>query len=268
MTSRIHTCAHGALQAGGEQQANAVLFLQVYARILEAVVQLDIYRAHIFSEAGEVKPYLRHLIDRLVALVLTGEEGGGIGEGRGELNQAAKGRRRAAMAQVPPEHALLQVRLEQALLQAASHMLLIDHTAVEPHAHKLSAVAMKSLGAAPGSGVRLAAVASAAAGAGANVSTAAVGFLSGFSQTMSRLNQGEKFVECFLSALRVHALPPVDPMLDPSLLALGSVPSPRFTCMRTSERPAEACRGRAQRSAYKWHLRADDDKLFSTWLWD
>jgi hypothetical protein len=204
-------------EAGGEQQGHTVLFLQVHARVMETVVQLDIYRAHVFSEAGEVKPYLRHLIHRMVALALSGAEaaGGGGGGAEGE----SKGQGNAAMSQVGQEGGFLE---EQALLQAATYMLLIDHTAAEPHAHNLTALAVKSLrcASASGAGVHLAAVA--AEGAGGDVRDAAEGFLSGFLRTMSRLNQGEKFVECFLAALRVHALPPTDPMLDPTLLAFSA----------------------------------------------
>ena len=176
-------------QASKHPDDKVLLLVRVYANILETVVHLDVYRAHIFSEAGEVKPFLRHLVDVLVSLGLSADcaEVGACGQsGSNEMVEA--------------------------LLQGVSHMLSIDHTAVEPHAQALSSLAMSTLRTSTPNSV----TASAACGA-------AVGFLSSISRTMSRLNQGERFMEWFLAALRQHALPPIDAVRDASLLAFRSV---------------------------------------------
>ena len=176
-------------QASKHPDDKVLLLVRVYANILETVVHLDVYRAHIFSEAGEVKPFLRHLVDVLVSLGLSADcaEAGACGQ------SGSNG-------------------VVEALLQGVSHMLSIDHTAVEPHAQALSSLAMSTLRTSTPNSV----AASAACGA-------AVGFLSSISRTMSRLNQGERFMEWFLAALRQHALPPIDAVRDASLLAFRSV---------------------------------------------
>lgn len=39
---------------------------------------------------------------------------------------------------------------------------------------------------------------------------------------MSRLQQGERFIEWLLAAARLHPAPPVDARLDPTLIALSA----------------------------------------------
>jgi len=146
-----------------------------------------------FPEAGEVKPYLRHLVDFAVTL------------GAGRVSQEGD----ATVAG--------QQKMVQAVLEAARHMLLIDHTAVEPHAQSLCTLAMRALGAAAASS----ATPSHASDTG-EMSAAAVGFLSSLSRTMSRLNQADKFIEWFLTGVRIKAVPCADAMRDATLVALSA----------------------------------------------
>jgi hypothetical protein len=110
-----------------------------------------------------------------------------------------------------------QQKMVQAVLEAARHMLLIDHTAVEPHAQSLCTLAMRALGAAAASSP----TPSHASDTG-EMSAAAVGFLSSLSRTMSRLNQADKFIEWFLTGVRIKAVPCADAMRDATLVALSA----------------------------------------------
>ena len=129
-------------------------------------------------------------------------------------------------------------------------MLLIDHTAVEPHAQSLSALAMAAIA----REAQRSAVKTCAGDVGHDNSVcgaqaAAAGFLRCLSRTMRRLNQPDKLLQWFLAAIRCHPLPAPDPALDPTLAAL------RFerACGRVCKRgvPEQECGSVACRSSPK-----------------
>ena len=186
--------AHSTVSDAADGQV--VLLVRTYSNILEAVVQLDVYRAHVFSEAGEVKPYLRHVVDVLVAVGVGNHDGGEGGEGK---NGAAR-----------------------PLMQALSQMLQIDHAAVEPHAQRLCTLALSAIRAAAPSASSAPYALPAHFCNRPSPASAAEMFLSELSRTMSRLQQGERFIEWLLAAARLHPVPPVDARRDPTLITLSA----------------------------------------------
>ena len=188
---------HGAPSTVSDAvDAQVVLLVRTYSNILEAVVQLDVYRAHVFSEAGEVKPYLRHVVDVLVAVGIGHHEGGEGGE------------RKSGVA--------------RPLMQALSQMLQIDHAAVEPHAQRLCTLALSAIRAAAPSASSAPYSVPAYFCNRPSPASAAEMFLSELSRTMNRLQQGERFIEWLLAAARLHPVPPVDARRDPTLITLSA----------------------------------------------
>jgi len=197
-------------KAAGEALPNAQLLLLVrtYSKILQVVVQLDVYRAHVFSEAGEVKPYLRRVVDALVAV-----SAGSVAPTAAAADDAVDLHPPGASKAPPPPVA----QLAAPLLLALAQMLQIDHGAVEPHAQTLCALALRTLRAASPAAPPAPSLQPASAAA-----AAAERFLSQLSRTMSRLQQGERFVEWLLTAVRRFPAPPVDARVDSTLQALSA----------------------------------------------